>query len=313
MVGFSLCGLSGVCVGQQYPSKSIRMIVPYSPGGGSDVVGRIIAQGLTQNLGQQVIIDNRDGRGGSLGAALAAKSPADGYTLLLADVGTMAVNPWIFKNAGYNPLKDLTPVAMATSQPNLFAASLQAPVASLKDVAALGKEKPGQLTFAYSAATNQMGGRLFEMLSGAKLTFVAYKGGAPAVAAIAGGHVDLMMAGPTVFAPMIKAGKVRVLAVTGPQRLASLPDIPTSHEQGFPAYDVAGWYSVAAPAGTPRDAINKLNSEIARVLASPAALERFAGLGLQPKPTSVAETAQYVKSEYERWGKVVQASGITPE
>ncbi len=190
---------ASAALAENYPAKPIRLIVPFSPGGGSDLIGRVIGYGLAESLGQPVIVDNRDGLAGSLGSALAAKSPADGYTLLISDVGTMTVNPWIYKNAGYDPIRQFIHITLATTRPNVLAASPQLPAKNLQELAAIGKAKPESLTFAYSAAANQMGGRLFEMITGAKLTFVPYKGGGPAVTALAGAHVDIMMAGPPAF------------------------------------------------------------------------------------------------------------------
>lgn len=305
--------LAPASIAQTYPSKPIRLIVPFSPGGGSDIHARILAPALSESLGQQVIIDNREGLAGSIGTALAARASPDGYTILLSYVGTMAINPWVYKNPGYHPVKQFTHITRTTTQPTLLVANLQVPVISLQELVAMGKAKPEFLTFAYAGASNQLGGKLFEMLTGARMTFVPYRGGGPAILALAGGHVDLMMASPAIFIPFLKAGKLRALAVLGPERLASIPHVLTSRESGFPDFEVMGWYGVAAPAGTPAEVIARLNAEIGRVLRLPEVADKHLSQSMQPQTNSAAEMAAYVRAEYDRWGKVAKTAGIQPE
>lgn len=298
---------------QSYPVKPLRLIVPFPPGGGSDAVARHVATELSAALGQQVVIENRPGAQGSVGAAAAAKAPPDGYTILLSFVGTLAMNPWIYKETGYDPLKDFAHITLATSQPPLVVVNPRVPASNLKELAALAKTRPDRLSYASSSSSGQLTGELFKLLTHTKLVHVPYKGGGPAMIDVVGGHVDLMFASPPSSMPMVKAGKLRAIAVAGPKRLAVLPDVMTAQESGFTNFEVNGWYGFAAPANTPREIIVRLNTEIARVLASPAVRDRLMAEGLEPKSNSPEEMTSYVRAEYERWGKVVKAARLNPE
>ena len=297
---------------QSYPVRPIRFVVPYPPGGGSDLVARVIAQGLTTNLGQQVVVDNRSGAQGGVGTAAVAKATPDGYTILLF-VGALVVNPWVYKDVPFDPLKDFTYVSLVTSQPPLAAVNPQFAAANLKDLAALAKAKPGAISFGYGSISGQLTAELFMLLSDTKLLGVPYKGAGPAILDVASGRVDLVFASPPSSIPLIKAGRLRGLAVIGPKRLAGVPDVPTSRESGFPEFEVDAWYAIAAPANTPKQIVAKLNTEIKRVLESPAARDLLLGDGLEPKTNSPEEMMNYARSEYVRWGKVVKAAGLKPE
>lgn len=303
----------GYATAQSYPVKPLRFVVPAPPGGGTDFLARVVAQELPTALGQQVVVENRSGAQGSVGAAAVAKSPADGYTVLLSFVGPLAMNPWIYKETGYDPLKDFSHITLATSQPPLVVVNPRVPASNLKELAALAKVKPDRLSFASSSAIGQLTGELFKLLSGTKILHVPYKGGGPAMIDVVGGHVDLMFASPPSSMPMVKAGKLRAIAVAGPKRLAALPDVMTAQESGFPDFDVNGWYGFAAPANTPREIVSRLNTEIGRVLNSAAVRDKLMTQGLEPKTNSPEEMTSYVRAEYERWGKVVKAARLKPE
>jgi tripartite-type tricarboxylate transporter receptor subunit TctC len=298
---------------QSYPDKPLRFIVPFPPGGGSDLVGRILARELAPALGQPVIVDNRGGLAGSIGTAAAAKATPDGYTFVATYVGTMAINPWVYKNPGYDPLKDFTQVSLTTTQPNVLVVNPHVYVTKLKDFAALPPGRTQPLTFGYSGAANQLGGKLLEMLTGTKMLFVPFKGGGPVATAVVGGHVDVMLTGPATTLAFVKNEKLRAIAITGPRRIAALPDVPTSREAGLPDFEVIGWYGVAAPAGTPSAIVARMNKELASVLAKPDIREKFLAQGLQAESTTPEATSAYVRTEYRRWEKIVKASGITPE
>ena len=303
---------SSQILAQTYPVRPIRFIVPYPPGGGSDPVARVIAQGLTTHFGQQVVIDNRSGAQGGVGTAAAANATPDGYTILLF-VGALVVNPWVYKNVAFDPLKDFSYISLVTSQPPLAAVYPQFAAANLKDLAAMAKSKPGAITFGYGSISGQLTGELFMQLTGTKLLGVPYKGAGPAILDVASGRVDLVFASPPSSIPLIKAGKLRGLAVIGAKRLPALPDVLSSRESGFPEFEVAAWYAVAAPANTPKPIVNRLNAEIRRVMQAPQVIDVLTAEGLETKTNSPEEMTAYAKAEFVRWGNVVKAAGLKPE
>jgi tripartite-type tricarboxylate transporter receptor subunit TctC len=277
------------------------------------LLGRALGQKLSEAFGQPVVIDNRPGAGGSIGTAAAAKAPADGYTLLLSYVGTFAISPWLSKDVGYDPIKDFSHISLATTQPNVVVVNPRVPANNLKELAALAKSHPDRLTYAAPSGIGQMGGELFQILSHTKMVFIPYKGGGPAAIDLVGGHIDLMYAGPSAFMPMIKSGKLRAIAVAGPNRVPAIPDVLTAKESGFPDFEVNGWYGVAAPANTPRDVIAKLNAEIARALAAPDVKDRLVTAGLDVKSSSPDAMESFVRAEHARWGKVIRTNAIKAE
>ena len=297
---------------QSYPLRPVRFIVPYPPGGGSDLVARVLAQGLTTNLGQQVVIDNRSGAQGGVGTAVAAKATPDGYTILLF-VGALVVNPWLYKDVAFDPVKDFSYISLVTSQPPLAAVYPQLAAANLKELAALAAAKPNIISFGYGSVSGQLTGELFKQLTGTKLLGVPYKGAGPAIFDVASGRVDLVFASPPSSIPLIKAGKLRGLAVIGSKRLAALPDVLSSRESGFPEFEVDAWYAIAAPANTPKQIVTRLNTEIKRVLQMPSVADVLLGEGLEARTNSPEEMANYARSEYVRWGKIVKAAGLKPE
>jgi len=298
---------------QTYPVKPIRFIVPFAPGGGGDLVARLIGPEMAAGLGQPVIVENRGGAQGNLGAALVAKATPDGYTIVFTILGILGMNPWMYKDVGFDPVRDFSHVTLTTIQPQLISVNPRVPASTLKQLAGLAKNRPGQLTYASNSSTSQLTGELFKMLSGTKMTNVPYKGGGPAMVDVVGGHVDILYGSPPSAVPMIKAGKLRALAVTGSTRIAALPDVMTAKESGFADFVVDNWFSVAAPANTPREIVVRLNTEISKALRIGAIRDKLLALGLEAKTNTPEEMTAYVKSEYERWGQVVKAAGIKPE
>jgi tripartite-type tricarboxylate transporter receptor subunit TctC len=302
--------VSPAACGQSYPSKPIRFIVQYPPGGGTDLFARLLASALTESLGQQVLVDNRAGAQGSIGLSLAAKSPPDGYTIALTEAGSVTMNPWLYANAGFDPVKDFSHISLGVTYPNVLVTNLGVPVKNLKELAALAKSKPGALTYASASALSQLTGALFQIVANVKMLEVPYKGAGPAAIDVAGGQVDMTFVTSASAIPMINAGKTRALVVTGPERLSALPNVPTSKESGFPAFVVLGWFGVATPANTPKDIIAKLNREIVAALKTPSIISKLQGAGLDPKSSSPEEMTEIVKADYVRWGKVVKTVGI---
>ncbi len=298
---------------QTYPAKPIRFIVPYPPGGGTDLLARALGQKLSESLGQQVVVENRSGAQGNIGTAAAAKSGADGYTIALSHVGTFAINPLLYKDVGYDPLKDFAHISLATVQPYLIVVNPRVPASNLKQLAALAKVRPGQLSFASSSTVAQMAGELFKLVTSTKMEHIPYKGAGPAVIDLIGGNVDLMFSTPPATVPHVKSTRLRAVAVTSAERLAALPDVPTTKESGYPDLEIVGWYGVAAPANTPKDAVARLNAEIVRALKASDIRERLATDGLEARTNSPEEMASFARKEFERWAKVVTAAGIKPE
>lgn len=295
---------------QSYPTKPVRFIVQYPPGGGTDLFARLLAAALTESLGQQVLVDNRAGAQGSIGLSMAAKSPPDGYTIALTEAGSVTMNPWLYANTGFDPVKDFSHISLGVTYPNVLVTNLGVPAKNLKELAALAKSKPGALTFASASALSQLSGALFQIVANVKMLEVPYKGAGPAAIDVAGGQVDMTFVTSASAIPMINAGKTRAIVVTGPDRLAALPNVLTSKESGFPDFVVLGWFGVAAPANTPKDIVAKLNREIVAALKAPAIVSKLEGAGLEAKSSSPEEMTEIVKSDYARWGKVVKAVGI---
>ncbi|MBI3937094.1 MAG: tripartite tricarboxylate transporter substrate binding protein [Betaproteobacteria bacterium] len=295
---------------QQFPTKSIRFIVPFTPGGGTDTFARIVAPKLGDALGQQVIVDNRAGAQGSIGTAIGAKSPPDGYTIVLGFIGTLTINPHLYRNVGYDPIKDFAAVARGTMQPYVLVVHPSVPVKTLKELAALAGKHPGKLTFGSSSSAAQLAAELFKMITGTNMLHVPYKGAGPALMDLLAGNLDMTFSVPAAPSGHVKAGKLRAIAVTGTKRLLEFPDIPTSAESGYPDLEVTGWYGIVVPAGTPKDIIARLNAETVRALQLSDVKQRLSGAGLDAAPSSSEEFAAIIKKEYERWGKVVKAAGL---
>ena len=293
-----------------FPTKPVRFIVPFAPGGGTDAFARMLSAKLTQTWGQQVIVENRAGAQGNIGTAAGAKAAPDGYTMTVAYVGTLAINPHLYRDAGFDPLKEFAAVTRGTLEAWVLVVHPSLPVHSVKELAALAKRHPGQLTFASSASGTQLVGELFKQATGTDILHVPYKGAGPAVIDLLAGNVQIMYSNPTAAVPHVRSGKLRGLAVTGRKRLAALPDLPTGVEAGFPTLDVLGWYGVVVPAGTPPLIVTKLNTDLVSALNSPDVRERMNALGQELSPSTPGEFQEQIRNDYAMWGKIVRASGV---
>ena len=311
LISFFFCA---TCVAQSFPSKPLTMVVGFEPGGGTDTVARVIAKFMGDNLGQQVIVENRAGAGGNIAVDYAVKSSPDGYTLVLANVGSLTVNPHIMKLA-YDPLKDLAPVTMAVVFPNVIVTHPRIAAKTLAEFVKLAKEKPGTITYGSSGigGAGHLAGALLEEVAGIQLVHVPYKGGGPAMRGLLGGEIDAYFATPVTPLPHIRAGKINAIAVTGPKRAAELPEVPTVAESGYPGYEALNWYAYLVPVKTPRDVVARLNRELVKVLKTPEAVDLLHKQGVEPDPGTPEQLAAYMKREYDTWGKVVKKAGVKAE
>ena len=294
-----------------YPTKPIRIVVPFPAGGTTDILARAVAQKLTETLGQSVVVDNRPGAGGNIGAELVAKSPPDGYTLLMGTVGTHAINASLYAKMPYDHVKDFVPVILVAGVPNVLVVNPSVPANSVPELIAYIKANPGKVNFASSGSGTSihLAGELFKTMAGVSMTHVPYKGSAPAVTDLIGGQVQLMFDNLPSALPQIKAGKLRALAVTSTQRASALPDVPTVAEAGLPGFDATSWFGLLAPAGTPKDVVAKLNAEVAKWLATPEAREKLASQGAIAAGQSPEDFTRHIAAETAKWQKVVKESG----
>jgi tripartite-type tricarboxylate transporter receptor subunit TctC len=296
---------------QAYPAKTVKLIVPFPPAGTTDILARIVAQKLSERLGQQFIIDNRAGAGGNIGADLASKSTPDGYTLLVGTVGTNAINASLYAKMPYDTAKDFAPIGMIAAVPNVLVVHPSVPVKSVKELIELAKSKPGELNFASSGngTSIHLSGELFKTMAGVNMNHIPYKGSAPALTDLLGGQVQLMFDNLPSSMPHIKAGKLRPLAVTSLQRSPALPDIPTIAESGLAGFDASSWFALFAPAGTPKDIITKLNAELQVILQMPEVRVKFAEQGAEPGNFTPEQLGAFTRAEMVKWAKVVKDSG----
>lgn len=295
----------------QYPAKPIRLVVPFSAGSATDILARIVGTKMGESGHWQVVVDNRPGAGGTLGATTVAKSAPDGYTLILVSVGH-AINATLYPKLGYDTLKDFAPVSLVASVPNVLVVNAASPYKSVRDVVAAAKAKPGSMNFnsAGSGSSTHLSGEMFKMQAGIDIMHIPYKGTGEALTDVMAGRGDMMFA-PTVSAmPFVKQGKLRALAVTTPKRAGALPDIPTIAESGLPGYAFDSWFGVLAPAGTPKEIVNALNAEIGKALASPDVRERLAAQGAEPRTSTPQEFASYIQAEITKLAPVVKQSGV---
>ena len=295
----------------QYPTKAVRVIVPTSPGAGADIVARIFAQKLTENVGQQFIIDNRAGAGANLAAELTAKATPDGYTLFIA-TPAHAINPSLYNRLSYDILRDFAPISQMSSGYYVIVVHPSVPVKNVKELIALAKAQPGKLNYASAGPGNatHLAGELFKSLAGVDMVHIAYKGSGPGVIDLVAGQVQVMFPNLTSAITFIKSGKLRALATTGEHRASTAPDIPTVIESGLKGYTVIGWYGLSAPAKTPQPIIAKLNAEAVKVLNQPDVKERLAADGAEPAPSTPAQFAAFIKAETEKWRKVIKDAGL---
>jgi tripartite-type tricarboxylate transporter receptor subunit TctC len=298
-------------VAQTYPAKPIRMVVPFPAGASSDVVGRLLGQKIAEQVGHQVIPDNRAGAGGNLGIAVAAKAPPDGYTILIA-TASIAVSPSLYVNPGYDAIKDFAPVARLTNIPNILLVHPSVPAKTLRQFISLAKAQPGKLNYGSGGAgtTNHLANELLKTLEKINIVHVPYKGVTQAMTAMMGGEVDEVVMPVTTAIPQIKAGRVRPLAVLTEQRVPAVPDVPTSKEAGVPGFTMPLWYGMFAPAATPREIVTRLNREIVKALESADVREKLAVLGVDPWPGTPEQLGELLRADVERYGKIARAAGL---
>ena len=310
------CAVAGTPAwAQSYPGKPVRIVVPQLPGGGNDTIARMVAQKLTVALKQQVVADNRPGAGGLIAAELVAKSAPDGYTLLLANVATMAIIPNVQKKVPYDPVKDFEPVSLVASAPLLVVVHPSLPVTSVRQLIALAKAKPGKLNYASNGvgSSTHLATEMFKMMTGTKMVHVPYKGLSAATTDLLSGQVQVMFSSAVAMMPQVKAGRLRAIAMTGAKRSPAIPDVPTVAEAGVPDYEAGSWYGICAPAGTARPIVDQLSREIAAAVKLPDVIERLALEGVIPVGSTPEQFAAYIKRELAHVRDVVKASGATFE
>jgi tripartite-type tricarboxylate transporter receptor subunit TctC len=306
---------AGAALAQSYPARPVKLIVPFPPGGNTDIVGRLMAQKLSDSFGQQVYVENRGGAGGTIGAEAAAKSPNDGYTLFFSTTGTLASAPSLQPNLRYDPIKDFAPISTLANAPVVVIVAASLPPKNLRELVQQAKAQPGALKFG-SAGTGHfvhVAGEMFKVAAGVDLLHVPYKGVAQALVDLLGGRIELMFDAFAQYEPHLQSGKLRALAVANPTRLARLPDVPTTAEAGLPDYVLASWFGLAAPAGTPREIIERVNTEARKALAGADVREALAKLGLEPGGNSPQEYAAMIADELAKWRRAVEAAHIKLE
>ena len=307
--------MASAALPQDYPSRPIRMIVPFPAGGTADLLARQIGQTMGEALRQQVVIENRTGAGGNIGADLAAKAKPDGYTLLMGTVSTHAINPNLYPNMPYDPVKDFAPVAMVARMPNLLVLHPSVPAASVAELIALAKARPGTLAFASAGngTTQHLAGELFKKMADVDMIHVPYKGNAPAVTDLVGGQVQVMFDNIPVSLQQVRAGKLRALAVTGPARSPVLPQLPTVAEAALPGYNITSWFGLYAPSGTSPQIIERLNREANKALATVPIRRRLTDQGIELAGGTPGQFAEFMRTELVKWGKIVRESGARVE
>lgn len=296
---------------QTYPSKPVRIVVPWTAGGTADTLARIVGQYMGASFGQQVIADNRPGASGQIGTELVAKSPPDGYTLVLATTAPNSTAPSLYSKLAYDPLKDFAPVSVIALTFYVLSVNPAVPVKTIPELVQLAKAHPGQLNFSSpgNGTPNHLSGEMLKTMAGIQMQHIPFKGSAQAIAGVIGGQIPLNFENIAVVLPYIKAGKVRALGVTSARRNRFLPEVPTIAESGYPGFESVGWFGLMAPAATPRDVLNKLNAETVRLLNLPEVSARILGLGAEVKPTSIAEFETFNREQIAKWAKVIKESG----
>ncbi|HYK15742.1 MAG TPA: tripartite tricarboxylate transporter substrate binding protein [Burkholderiales bacterium] len=317
----AMCGAAvmtlaaGVSIAQSYPAKPVRLVVPFPPGGPADSVARILAQKLTDALGQNVVVDNRAGATGTIGAGIVAKSPPDGYTLLLGTSNELAMSPGLFEKLPYEPTRDFTPLSNVINFPNILVVNPHLPARSVTELVALARAKPGQLSFATSGigSTNHLTGVVFQEIEKVKINYVPYKGGGPAVTDLMGGHVDTMFATMPSVVPFVKGGKLKALVLTDNKRWTALPEVPSAKEAGVPGLIVITWNGVLAPAGLPDAIVARLNTDIGTVANSADMKDRMRAQAAEIGTTTPEEFAAMLRNDYAKWSKVIKQAGLRAE
>ena len=309
----ALTAVTTVCaqVPATFPAKPARLVVPFPPGGPLDITGRAIAQKLSEAWGQNVVVDNRPGAGGNIGADLVAKSPPDGYTVVMGALSTHAVNPSLYPAMPYDAVKDFAPITLVAVTPNVLVVNPALPVKSVQELIAYAKANPNKLSFGSGSngSAGHLAGELFKVETGTDLVHIPYKGAAPAMQALLAGDTQLMFDNLASAMPQVKAGKLRALAVTTARRSRLVPELPTMAEAGVPGFDIATWFGLLAPAGTPKDVVAKWNADVVKILDSPEMREKLTAQGAEPAPTSPAQFAAFIAAELPKYARIVKASG----
>jgi tripartite-type tricarboxylate transporter receptor subunit TctC len=297
--------------GQNYPTRTVRVVVPYAAGGNTDIVARMVAQHLTASWGQQVIVDNRPGGATNIGSELVARAQPDGYTLLMGGASN-AINMTLFRKPPYDTQKDFTPIVLCTVGANLLSVHPSVPAKNLRELMALARARPGQLNFASSGigSSNHMAGELFKLMAKINITHVPYKGNAPALTDLVGGHIEMGFAGITAQIPLIDSGKLRAIAVSSRERFPAIPKIPTFNESGLPGYESSTWFGLLAPAGTPPDIVRKVNADVAKVLGRPDVKEKLAADGQVPGGGSIDSFAKFIRDEIAKYARVIKTASV---
>lgn len=304
--------VAGCACAQSWPVKPIRFIVPWPPGGGADVLARLLSPKLSEALGRNFIIENRPGAAGNIGTEIAARAPADGYTVVFAYSGTHAINPSLYRQMPFKA-SDFAPISWLSQVPQVVVVHPTVPVKNIKDLIALARARPGQVTYASSGngAVNHLAGELFNSMAGVKMVHIPYKGGAAASLAVLSGETPVILGEPAGVVPHISAGKLRAIAVTSARRSLGMPNLPTVIETGLPGYDVTSWNGVLTPAGTPPDILSRLNAEFVKAVRAPDLRDKLLAQGFEPVGSTGDEFAEHIRSETAKWGKVVKATGMT--
>jgi tripartite-type tricarboxylate transporter receptor subunit TctC len=307
-----LCFACTSALAQPYPAKPVRVIVPYPPGGGNDTLGRLFAAKLGERMGQQFLVENRPGAGAMIGTEAAAKSPPDGYTILLSSIATHALSPNLYARVPYDPVKDFAPITLLGIAPTVLVVPADLPAKNLQELIALAKAKPGSLAYASggNGTPPHVNAEVFKAVAGVDLLHVAYKGGGPALVDLMAGRVQVMLDTAASAMPHVRSGKLRAIALSAPKRSPDLPDLPTFAEAGLPQYETNAWYSMHAPAGTPPEIVRRLNAELVAILKDPEILARFRSLATDPVGNSPEEFGAFVKAELEKYARVIKAAGI---
>jgi tripartite-type tricarboxylate transporter receptor subunit TctC len=313
LIALVLCSLFVAAAGAQdaYPSRPVKFILPFPPGGGTDILGRVIAERLSASLGQPVVTENRGGAGGNVGAEAAAHSAPDGYTIVLV-APSLAISPSLYSRLNYDPVKDLAPISLVATVPNVMITNPSVEAKNLQEFIALARSRPGAMNYGSGGAgtSNHLAGELFNIVTGAKLVHVPYKGVNLAMQGVLAGEIQLVFIGIPAALPHIKAGKLRALALVAPRRSPALPEVPTVAEAGLKDFEVTTWYGVMAPSGTPHPIITRLNGELVKIMQTPDVKERLAGMATDPLTSTPEEFAAYLKQEIAKWGEVVRKANL---
>jgi tripartite-type tricarboxylate transporter receptor subunit TctC len=308
-----LCASAAGALGQAYPSKSIRIVVGFPPGGGNDIIARLVGAKMQDNWGQPVVIDNKPGANSIIAAEFVAKSAPDGYTLLVNATGGMSVNPVLYAKLPYDSLKDFVPISMVGSFPLVLVVNPSVPANSVQELVAYAKANPGKLNYSSGSTAFQVASEMFKQMTGTDIKHIPYKGSVQSISAVMAGDVQLTIVDTPPLVPQIKSGRVRALAVTSAKRAGAMPELPTIAESGVPGYDMALWIGVFAPAGTPQDIAAKLNAEVVRIVKLPDIREKLAGMGVEPLGNTSEQMAEWIRGEIAKFGPVVKAANIKAE